>query len=342
MMKKFTLDKLPQKVLEKIDLERAFMASRLVIAAERFQVFRTLHGKKLHADEIGIKLKIHRKYLTIFLDALVSLGLLVKKGDVYRNSSLAEKYFIEGRSIYWTRQFSKECVEAFDAYTALEKVLLSGEISHAIEKANKKNYLEAMKNDAQEAEDFTQMLFHYHRPEAEALAEYLNLTKKKAVLDVGGGSGVMSIALLQKNPNLNACILDIESVCKIVLGNIHNAGLSHRMSVISGDFRKGLPEGFDVIMCCDIGRVPEELIREAYRRLPPDGMIVLVDRFLSSDSTEPLDRLLCQFEGSGFGMETREDMTKLFGDYGFEKVCLDTLINDVWIITGTKLANYSP
>ena len=184
------------------------------------------------------------------------MGLLVKKGDVYRNSSLAEKYFIEGRSIYWTRQFSKECVEAFDAYAALEKVLLSGEISHAIEKANKKNYLEAMKNDAEEAEDFTQMLFHYHQPEAEALAEHLNLAKKRAVLDVGGGSGVMSIALLKKNPNLNACLLDIEPVCEIVLDNIRNAGLSHRMSVISGDFHKGLPEGFDVIMCCDIGHVP--------------------------------------------------------------------------------------
>jgi len=336
-MEKFTLDKLPQKVLEKIDLETAFMASRIIIAAERFQVFRELHRKKLPAHEIGKRLKIHKKFLTIFLDALVSMGLLSKEGDIYGNSALAEKYFIKERSIYWTRQFSKECVAAFEAYTVLEKVLSTGEISHAVKRANKKNYLEAMKDDAEEAKDFTQMLFYYHQHDAEALAEYLNLEKKQAILDVGGGSGVMSIVLVKKNPNVRACIMDIEPVCKLAEENIGNFGLSHRMSVISGDFRKGLPEGFDVIMCCDIGRVPKKLAREAYRRLPFKGIIVLVDRFLAKDRTEPLDRLLYQFEGSGFGTETREDMIRLLKDCGFKNIHMDKLINDVWVITGTKL-----
>jgi len=340
-MEKFTLNKLPQKVLETIDLETAFMASRLIIAAERFQVFRELHGKKLPAYRIGKRLKIHKKYLTIFLDALVSMGLLVKEGDVYGNSALAEKYFIKERSIYWTRQFSKECVGAYEAYTVLERVLSSGKISHAVKRAKKKNYLETMKEDKDEAKDFTQMLFYCHQPDAEALAEYLDLEKRKTILDVGGGSGVMSIALVNKNPNVRACIMDIEPVCRIAKENINSAGLSHRISVISGDFRKGIPEGSDVIMCCDIGRVSKELVREAYRRLPSEGMIVLVDRYLSNDRTDPLDRLLYQFEGSGFGVETREEMIELLRDCGFKNTNMDRLINDVWVITGRRKAKWA-
>ncbi len=265
------------------------------------------------------------------------MGLLVKEGDVYRNSALAEKYFIKERSIYWTRQFSKECAEAYEAYTELEKVLSTGEISHAIKRAKKKNYLEKMTENREEAKNFTQMLFYYHQPDAEALAEYLNLKEKQAVLDVGGGSGVMSISLLKKNPNLRACIMDIEPVCRIAEGNITKAGLSHRISVIPGDFYKGLPEGFDVIMCCDIGRVPKQLVREAYKRLPSEGMIVLVDRYLSNDRTEPLDRLLYQFEGSEFGMETREEIIELLKDCGFKNTNMDKLINDIWVITGRKI-----
>lgn len=335
-MEKFTLDKLPQRVLRRIDLETAFMASRLIIAAERFQVFRELQGKKLPADKIGKKLKIHKKYLTTFLDSLVSMGLLVKEEDVYGNSALAEKYFVRERSIYWTRQFSKECVEAFEAYTELEKVLSSGDISHTLKREKKKNYLVTMKEDKDTAKDFTQMLFYYHQPDAEALAEYLNLEGKKAILDVGGGSGVMSIALVKKNPNVRACIMDIDPVCRIAEENIRNAGLSQRISAISGDFHKGLPEGFDVIMCCDIGRIPEELVREAYKRLPSEGLIVLVDRYLSKDRTEPLDRLLYQFEGSGFGTETGEEMVDLLKDCGFKNTNMDKLVNDVWVITGKK------
>lgn len=335
-MEKFTLDKLPPGVLEKIDLETAFKASRLVIAAERLQLFRTLHGKGLADDVIGKKLKIHRNYIMVFLDALVSMGLLVKKGNVYRNSSLADKFFVKERPVYWSRQFSRECKYAFDAYGSLEKVLLSGSICFATRRSKKKNYLEAMREDAEEAEDFTQMLFYYHQPEAEALTDYLDLAKMNRVLDVGGGSGVMSIALLRKNPGLKACIMDIEPVCTIAMKNIRKAGLSERMDVIPGDFHKGLPEGYDVIMCCDIGKVPEELMKESFRKLPPGGMIVLVDRFLSSDRTEPLDRLLSQFEGSSFGLETGDEMVKLVKECGFEDARINRLINETWVITGVK------
>ena len=329
MMEKFTLDKLSPGVRRKIDLETAFKASRLVIAAERLRLFRLLHGKRLAENEIGKNLKIHRRYLAVFLDALVSMGLLVKKGKVYRNSSLAEKYFVKERPIYWTRQFSRECSRAYDAYSSLEKVLLSGDISHT-------NYLEAMRYDAEEAEDFTQMLFYYHQPEAEALAAYLDLAKRSRVLDAGGGSGVMSIALLKKNPKLEASILDIEPVCGIAKKNIRSAGLSDRMDVIPGDFHKGMPEGYDVIMFCDIGKISGGLLKEACRRLPPGGMIVLVDRFLSTDRTEPLDRLLSQFEGSSFGMETGEEMVMLVKESGFREVRTKQLINETWVITGTR------
>jgi hypothetical protein len=37
-----------------------------------------------------------------------------------------------------------------------------------------------MKRDRRQAEDFTQMLFHFHRDDAEALAKYLDLSKHRA------------------------------------------------------------------------------------------------------------------------------------------------------------------
>jgi tRNA A58 N-methylase Trm61 len=336
-MEKLTLDKLPQEVLAKIDLETAFMASRLVVAAERFQIFRKLHGKRLCAVEIGEILKIHETFLRVFLNALVSMGLLEKEGDTYWNSALTEKYFVEERSVYWTRQFSKECVEAYEAYSVLEKVLGTGEVSCAVERANKKNYLETMKRDRDVARDFTQMLFHSHKAESEALANALDLRGSQAILDVGGGSGIMSMALVKKNPHIRACVMDIESVCRVALENINNAGLASRMSVLPGDFHAGLPDGFDVILFCDIGRIPREIVEESFKCLTSGGKIVLVDRFISEDRTEPLNRLLYQLEGSGFGTETKEEIIDLLKDCGFQKTSKDKLINDVWVITGMKM-----
>jgi len=335
-MEQPTLDKFPKRVLAKIDIQRAFIISRLIVAAERLQVFRLLDGRRMKADAIGRALKVHKLYLKAFLNSLVSLNLLRKAKDTYWNAPLAEKYFIGERSIYWTRQYSKECVQAYVALTVLEKMLASGRSYTSIKRLKKPNYTEAMKRNRRQAEDFTQMLFHFHRDEAEALANYLDLSECGAVLDVGGGSGVMSIALAKKNPHLRALILDIAPVCEIAAGNIRRAGLSKRVDTLAGDIRRSLPAGYDVIMFCDIGAIPKQLLRNAYKSLPANGLIVVVDCYLSKDATQPLDRLVSQFVGSSFPQITWTDMVQAVRGCGFHSVKARKVYRDVWFISGVK------
>lgn len=333
-----TLDKFPKKVLANIDIQRAFIVSRLIVAAERLQIFRALHGKRMKAVSIGRALKIHSFYRDPFLNSLVSLGLLHKADDAYWNTRFTEKYFIDERSIYWTRQYSKECVDDYEALTILEKALASGRSYASIKGLKRPRYTEVMKRDRRVAEDFTQMLFHLHRDDAEALAKYLDLSKHRAVLDVAGGSGVMSIALARKNPHLHASILDIAVVCKIAAGNIRRAGLSRRIRTLPGDIRRRLPIGYDVILLCDIGSVSKQLLRNAYESLPAGGLIVAVDRYFSDDGTKPLDRLVAHFVGSSFGLATRSDMVAAMRSCGFQAVKARNVYRDVWFITGTKPA----
>jgi 3-hydroxy-5-methyl-1-naphthoate 3-O-methyltransferase len=331
-----TLDKFPKKVLANIGVERAFIVSRLIVAAERLQVFRLLQRKHMKADAIGRALKIHKFYLNAFLNSLASLGLLRRANDIYWNTPLAEKYFIDERSIYWTRQYSKECVQAYEALTVIEKMLTSGRSYKSIKGLHNASYTEAMKRDRHHAEDFTQMLFHFHRDDAEALANYLDLSEHRAVLDAGGGSGVMSIALAKKNPHLRACILDIAPVCRIAAGNIRRAGMSRRVATLPGDIRNSLPVGYDVIMFCDIGPVSKRLMENAYKSLPANGLIVLVDRYLSKDGTWPLDRLVGQFVGSSFPLARWVDMVEAVKSCDFRAVKATNVYRDLWFITGLK------
>lgn len=335
-MELLTLDKLPRKVLAKLDIQTAFMASRLVVAAERLQIFQKLHEKKLRATTIGRMLKIHGRYINYFLDALVSMGLLKKEGDLYHNSALAGKYFVKERSVYWTRQFSAECVENFEEFTVLEKILKSGKSAYSVMRKKRQDYVEVMAKNPVQARDFTYMLYHYHKDNAERLAANLDLRAFRRVLDVGGGSGVMSIALVRRNRQLQACVLDIEAVCRIARQIIKKEGLSRRIKTRAGDLRRELPSGYDVIMFCDIGAVHPPLLRMAYNKLPDNGMIVLVDRFLSADRTEPLDRILHQFIATSFGVETYGEMRDALKDCGFKNVRTRNIHKDIWLISGLK------
>ena len=332
-MERPTLDKFPKSALAQIDIQKAFIASRLVIAAERLQLFRVLHDKRLSADALGRLLRIHPSLIAPFLNALAGLGLLRKEKGAYRNSAFAEKYFVRERSIYWTSQFSSECVAGYERLFDFERTLRSGQARRS---QSKPGYVERMKRNPREAEDFTQMLFHLHQDDAEALAAYLNLAARRAVLDVGGGSGVMSIALAKKNPHLTACILDIAPVCRIAARNARRAGLSRRVHTQPGDIRQPLPAGYDVVLFCDIGAVTSRHLRNAYRSLPPGGMLALADRYLADDGSRPLDRLIEHFTGSSFGLATRRDMVEAVKVAGFQSVQARNVYQGVWYITAIK------
>lgn len=81
-----TLDMFPRRVLAAIDIQRVF--TRLIVAAEKLQVFRALPGKRIKAASIGRALKIHKSYRDTFLNSLVSLGLLHKADDTYWNTRI--------------------------------------------------------------------------------------------------------------------------------------------------------------------------------------------------------------------------------------------------------------
>jgi protein-L-isoaspartate O-methyltransferase len=331
-----TLDRFPRRVLAAIDIQRAFIVSRLIVAAERLQVFRTLHSSRMKAGELGRALGLHPVYRDAFLNSLVALDLLHKTNGMYGNTRLAEKYFIRERSIYWTRQYSKECVQAYQALAELEKMLASGRKSSRSSGRKSSSYVEAMKRDRRRAEDFTQMLFHFHRDDAEALAKRLDLSKCRAVLDVGGGSGVMSIALAKKNPGIRVCVLDLKTVCRVAERNIRRAGLSGRIRTMTGDIREKLPDGYDVVLFCDIGAISKRLLKNAYQSLPAGGRMVAVDRYLSEDRTKPLDRVAARFVGSWFPQARRSDMVNAARSCGFEALTVRNVHRDVWAVSGVK------
>ena len=117
-METLTLDMLPRKLLASLDIETVFKASRCVIAAERLQLFRKLDGKTLTAAEIGRRIGIRGSQRDTFLNIIAALGLLSKKGNRYRVTAMARKYFIKERGPHWNRLWTTYCVDDYTASVA--------------------------------------------------------------------------------------------------------------------------------------------------------------------------------------------------------------------------------
>jgi len=335
-MTELTLDKLPERILARIDLQQAFMISRCVVAAERLQVFRKLHGKKLSAAAIGRKIGVRGWRIEAFLAALVSIGLLKKSGHLYSNTALADKYYVRERSIFWTKQFSDWCCREYRAFSVLEEMLTTEQSYASILGIDSADYIKEMERDSQWAYDFTYMLYYDHLPHAKALAQSLDLSKFHSVLDVGGGSGVMSMALVRKYRHLKACVMDIEPVVRVAKKIIRKEKLTKRIDTLVGDHNKHIPDGYDVMMFCDAEIGDGSTLMLAYDSLPKGGLVALVEDFSSDDWTVPLYRLMWQLRSNSFWLKNWRQMAEMLRKYGFTGVRSRRIYRDTWLITGRK------
>ncbi|UCD62859.1 MAG: methyltransferase [Candidatus Zixiibacteriota bacterium] len=334
-MTHLTLDKLPRSVLAKIDIQTAFTASQCVLAAERVELFRKLSGKKLTAAAIGRKTGIRSWRLAPYLSALVSLGLLKREGKLYKNSALAEKYYVRDRSIHWTRIYSKECQREYQAFSVLEQMLITGRDFESILGIKREGYVELMKKDPRWAHDFTHMLYYDHLPVARALAKALDLTEHHRVLDVGGGSGVVSIALVRRYKHIKACVLDIEAVIKVTKKLIRRERLARRIDTCVGDMTKNIPSGYDVILFCD-AESPLDVLGMTHDSLPPDGMVAIAEDFSTEDLTEPFYRLMWQLRSKRMWLPTVGRAKERLRASGFRSIKPRRIYGDFWLITGRK------
>lgn len=159
------------------------------------------------------------------------------------------------------------------------------------------------------ARKFTLALAGRAKNVAPVLARNVPLGEAKVLLDVGGGTGIYSIACLKRYPNLRAIVWDRPQVLKVAREFAEAAGVADRLRLEPGDmFADRVPEGCDVILLSNILHdwdVPEcrTLVSRLASALPKGGRLLIHDAFLNDSLDGPLPiamysaNLFCVTEG---------------------------------------------
>ena len=80
---------------------------------------------------------------------------------------------------------------------------------------------------------------------AEAFALLPALQGCRHIVDVGGGHGVLMIALLRRHPSLRGTVFDLEHAAAGARQAIENAGVADRAAFVAGDFFDSVPSDAD-------------------------------------------------------------------------------------------------
>ncbi len=151
----------------------------------------------------------------------------------------------------------------------------------------------AMEREAT-ARSLTLALAGRARNVAPVLASNYPIDDAGLLLDIGGGTGIYSIAWLQKHPGLRAIVWDRPEVLKVAAEMANTFGVADRLECRPGDmFRDDVPDGADVILLSNILHDWDEpecrvLVERSASALRPGGRLLIHDVFLDDDEAGPL------------------------------------------------------
>jgi SAM-dependent methyltransferase len=312
----------PATMDEVLDLLQGSYTSAALGAALELGLFWLVEERPLKAEEIGAALDVPGFRCRYWLQLLEDAGLLDRTDEGYAPSPVARTAIMGAYSRETWAFLAHEAREAFPVLRDLALHIRNpGSVMTALGGAPP-NYVTAMAGDAERARRFTRMLYEIHQPLAKAIAASLDLAGVERVMDLGGGSGVVSIALLAGNPRSEAVVVDINAVCRAGAEIARETPARDRITYHPADFLKeDWPGGFDMVIECDVGEYGSDLFRRVRRALKPDGRFVIIDQFPAAVGQARPGQLYWAFERSladpGFHFATAEEVIQELKAAGF-------------------------
>ncbi|UBU15405.1 acetylserotonin O-methyltransferase [Nonomuraea gerenzanensis] len=253
------------------------MGLHALVAAARTGVFDALRERPSTAGDLAAALGLDPHATGVLLRALTGLGYLRVRGGRYRLTRTARRWLTTGSTtsllpglVFWERT-------ARVLWPGLEQAVRDG--------APARPFYASLADDPELSRSFHAWTAAVAARQAPAAARRIPVPRDaRLVLDVGGGHGLFSLALLRRHPRLRATVIDLPDA-------LPPAAAHPRLTPRAGSFLEDdLGSGYDVALLFNIvhGLNDEEaarLLRRVAAALDPGGVVVVGDQF--GDSLMP-------------------------------------------------------
>ncbi len=308
-----------------LDLMDASFASAALGAALELGLFWLLEARPRDAQGVARALGIPPVRCHYWLQLLCATGLLEQGPEGYQPSAASRTAILGAYSQNSWALLAEEARERLPGLRDLTIHLREpGSVWDALG-STPPAYVARMTESVERARRFTRMLYEIHQPLAEELAEFLDLSGVERLMDLGGGSGILSLALARRHPQLTAVVVDIANVCTAGREIAAENALEHRVTYHPADFLADeLPSGFDAVLECDVDVYSEALFRKVRAALRPGGRFVIIDQFAPAEGIAPPSRRHWAFDGSlrspDFAFPTAAQVRGQLRNAGFRRI----------------------
>jgi SAM-dependent methyltransferase len=251
-------------------------------AGVKLDIFTLIGTDEMNADQVAGELECDVRGITMLLNALSSMGLLVKRQGRYANTDASMSLLVKGspRYVGYMVMHHHNLVEA---WSRLDKAVKTG-----------KPVRETPVHGEDDRQSFLMGMFNLAMGIAPDLAKQIDLKGKNHLLDLGGGPGTYAIHFCLANPELKATVYDLPTTRPFAEKTISEFGVSDRIDFFAGDYVKDYVSGaYDVVWVSHVlhGESPNGcrmIIDKAVSVLEPGGLLLIHDFILNDTLDGPM------------------------------------------------------
>jgi len=249
-------------------------------AGVRLAIFSVIHDRHMTLAEVADQIGADLRGTEYLLNALSAMDLLIKKNDLYSNTSAALNLLCKDSPAYLGHIILHHH-HVLDGWAQLHEAVITGA------PVAKRSYGEEV-----ERKSFLMGMFNLAMGIAPEIADKIDLSGRHRLLDLGGGPGTYAIHFCLANPELTAVIYDRPTTKPFAMETVARFGLAERIEFSGGDITTDLfPEGpYDVAWLSHIlhSNGPEQcqrIIDKTVAALEP-GAVIMVHEFILDNSKD--------------------------------------------------------
>jgi len=287
------------KELPKVDasfeeLYRTLIApirAKLLLTGIELGVFNHLSEPK-SADAVADAIDAHPENTRLFLDGLAACDLVVKKNHLYQNAPVTKAFLVEGSEIYQGQSLTLNA-QTFFALNDLPKLVKDGPppLSPEVDMSSEQMWAHWAASMANcERAGIAQQA-------AEIVSQLPEFSSFKKMLDLGGGPGLIGIAIVASHPSMKGVIFDKPVMVKTAETFIKEYEMEERIEVLGGDYNHdSIGQGYDLIWARSVLNFNRDdmdpIIKKIYDALNPGGVFISNQDGLTHERIKPDGQVL--------------------------------------------------
>ena len=321
-------------------LVKRFWESAALMSGVELGLFTAISQGRNTVEDAAAAMGIEAENAERLMTALTAMTILQRQGDSFSNAADVERFLVEGKASYagpWML-FGKPKWSAW------------GELTERLRLPRDSQRVLGMYDDSfpvEKAREYHEATYSIGMGAARWFHKQVDLTGRKRIMDLGGGSGCYCINAAMKYPEITAVVLDLPPVVVVTREFIAENNVSAQVTAEACDFTAdALPTDADVaIMASNLPQYSREIIsgvvQRVYDALLPGGEFHLIGEILDDDRRGPIAPALwglSEAVSNSTGLAHSEsDVAGYLSDAGFTDVTATEFIpGTLTRVTGHK------